>query len=175
MLGIMLPPPRVTDDTDPADVDHTGDSTTPTDGQLVPDYRQLGFRVPAIVVSNLAPRRIEHRGPYEHSSTLKLIESTFGLHSITARDTHALDLGRVLDRHPHRPVPAGAIPTSSQVLGPVSDAAAICSADSVQSVSPAPVRRGKPPAQAPPLSPSGVPSGAGMVEFGRRYRQQKGG
>jgi phospholipase C len=170
-----VPPPRVTDDTGPADVDHTGDSTTPTDGQLVPDYRQLGFRVPAIVVSNLAPRQVEHRGPYEHTSTLKLIESTFGLHSITARDAHALDLGRVLDRHPRRPVPAGAIPASSQVLGPVSDAAAICSADSVQSVSPAPVRRGKRPAQAPPLSPSGVPSGAGMVEFGRRYRQQRGG
>ena len=118
---------------------------------------------------------IEHRGPYEHSSTLKLIESTFGLHPITARETHALDLGRVLDRHPRRPAPAGAIPTSSQVLGPVSDAAAICSADSAQSVSPAPVRRGKRPAQAPPLSPSGVPSGAGMVEFGRRYRQQRGG
>jgi phospholipase C len=170
-----VPPPRVTDDTDPADVDHTGDSTTPTDGQLVPDYRQLGFRVPAIVVSNLAPRQVEHRGPYEHTSTLKLIESTFGLHPITARDAHALNLGRVLDRHPRHPVPAGAIPTSSQVLGPVSDAAAICSADSVQSVSPAPVRRGKPPVQAPPLSPSGVPSGAGMVEFGRRYRRQKGG
>src|SRR5215831_14697888 len=169
-----VPPPRVTDDTDPADVDHTGDSTTPTDGQLVPDYRQLGFRVPAIVVSNLAPRQVEHRGPYEHTSTLKLIESTFGLHPITARDAHALDLGRVLDRHPRRPVPAGAIPTSSQVLGPVSDAAAICSADSVQSVSPAPVRRGKRPAQAPPLSASGVPSGAGMVEFGSHYRQEHG-
>jgi phospholipase C len=141
----------------------------------VPDYRQLGFRVPAIVVSNLAPRQVEHRGPYEHTSTLKLIESTFGLRPITARDAHALDLGRVLDRHPRRPVPAGAIPTSSQVLGPVSDAAAICSGDSVQSVSPAPARRGKRPAQAPTLSPAGVPSGAGMVELGRRYRQQKGG
>ena len=50
-----VPPPRVIDDTNPADVDHTGDGTTPTDGQLIPDYTQLGFRVPAIVVSNLAP------------------------------------------------------------------------------------------------------------------------
>jgi phospholipase C len=31
-------PPRVIDDTNPADVDHTGNSTTPTDGRLVPDY-----------------------------------------------------------------------------------------------------------------------------------------
>src|SRR5215831_459312 len=166
-----VPPPQVIDDTDPADVDHTGDGATPTDGQLIPDYRQLGFRVPAIVVSNLAPRRADHRGPFEHTSTLKLIESTFGLHSLTARDAHALNLGRVLGRYPRRPVPPGAIPTSSEVLGPVSDAAAICSADSVQSVSPPPVRRGKRPADPPPLSPSGVPSGAGMVNFGRAYRK----
>jgi phospholipase C len=127
------------------------------------------------VVSNLARRQVAHHGPFEHVSTLKLIETTFGLHSLTARDAHAENLGKVLDRSPRHRVPADAIPTSSQVLGPVSDPAAICSADSVQSVSPAPVRRGKRPAQAPPLSPSGVPSGAGMVEFGRRYRQQKGG
>ena len=41
-----VPPPQVIDDTNPADVDHTGDGTTPTDGQLIPDYQQLGFRVP---------------------------------------------------------------------------------------------------------------------------------
>ena len=46
------------DDTDPATVDHTGNSTTPTDGRLVPDYSQLGFRVPAIVVSNFARARV---------------------------------------------------------------------------------------------------------------------
>ena len=33
-----VPPPQVIDDTNPANVDHAGDSTTPTDGQLVPDY-----------------------------------------------------------------------------------------------------------------------------------------
>jgi phospholipase C len=89
----------------------------PTDGQLVPDYPQLGFRVPAIVISNLARRQVVHHGPFEHSSTLKLIESTFGLNSLTARDAHALNLGLVLDRSPRNHVPARAIPTSSQVLG----------------------------------------------------------
>ncbi len=58
-----VPPPHVIDDTDPATVDHTGDSTTPTDGQLIPDYTQLGFRVPAIVVSNLAPARVDAPRP----------------------------------------------------------------------------------------------------------------
>ncbi len=64
-----VPPPIVIDDTNPADVMHAGDSTTPTDGQLVPNYRQLGFRVPAIIVSNLVhPGRVEHLAP---SSTVR--------------------------------------------------------------------------------------------------------
>ena len=169
-----VPPPKAVDDTNPADVDHTGDGTTPTDGQLIPDYRQLGFRVPAIVVSNLAADQVDHRGPYEHTSTLKLIESTFGLHPLTARDAHARNLGEVLERRPRRPVPAGAIPTSSQVLGPVSDAAAICSADSVQSVSPEPLRRGHRKPGTRVLPQSGSPTGAGMVGFGQEYRKEHG-
>ena len=108
-----VPPPRVTDDTNPASVDHTGDGTTPTDGQLVPDYRQLGFRVPAIVVSNLAEPAVVHHGPFEHASTLRLIESTFGLNADhragrPRRRTSARCCGQAA---PHR-VPAGAIPTS---------------------------------------------------------------
>src|SRR6266568_3129553 len=121
-----VPPPKVIDDTDPNTVNHTGDSTTPTDGQLIPDYRQLGFRVPAIVVSNLAASHVVHHGPFEHASTLKLIESTFGLQPMTARDRYAENLGDVLLRQPRRPVPAGAIPTSAEVAGPANDAAAVC-------------------------------------------------
>ena len=168
-----MPPPRVIDDTNPADVDHTGDGTTPTDGQLIPDYRQLGFRVPTIVVSNLARRQVVHHGPFEHASTLKLIETTFGLHSLTARDAHAENLGKVLDRSPRHRVPAGAIPTSSQVLGPVNDPSAICSVDSVQSVSPAPVRKGHHPGAPAPFSPSGWPTGSGMAGFGSHYRKER--
>ena len=170
-----VPPPHVIDHTNPANVNHTGDSTTPTDGQLVPDYTQLGFRVPAIVVSNLAAERVIHQGPYEHTSTLALIESAFGLQPLTARDAHARNLGEVLLRSPRRGVPAGALPTSAQVLGPVSDAAAICSADSVQSVAPAPLRRGTRPAGPPVLHQSGYPSGSGMAKFGKEYRAKQGG
>jgi phospholipase C len=167
-----VPPPKVVDDTDPAGVDHTGDSTTPTDGQTIPDYRQLGIRVPTIVVSNLAPARIVHHGPFEHASTLKMIESTFGLQAMTARDAHAQDLGQVLERHPRRPVPDGAIPTSAQVLGPVSDAAAVCGADSVQSVAPQPVHHGHGHGKGhgqefPPQVP-------GMATFGREYKREHG-
>jgi phospholipase C len=160
-----VPPPRVVDDTDPSTVDHTGDGSTPTEGRLIPDYRQLGFRVPAIVVSNLAPARVVHQGPFEHTSTLKLIETTFGLHSLTARDAHAQNLGDVLESHPRHPVPAGTIPTSDQVPGPANDAAAVCSASSVQSVSPEPVRRHD---RSLPLAQQPRPSSGGLVTYGRK-------
>jgi len=130
--------------------------------------------VPAIVISNLARRQVVHHGPFEHTSTLKLIETTFGLQSLTARDAHAVNLGKVLDRSPRHSVPASAIPTSSQVLGPVSDPAAICSADSVQSVSPAPVRTGRRHGPPPPFSLPGWPTGSGMAGFGTHFRKGHG-
>jgi phospholipase C len=139
---------------------------------LIPDYRQLGCRVPAIVVSNLAPAKVVNHGPFEHSSTLKLIESTFGLRSLTARDAHAENLGQVLQHTPRRPIASGAIPTSSEVFGPVSDPAAVCSADSVQSVSPAPKHVGKRSADTP--APT-APQVAGMVAFTREHRQGNAG
>jgi phospholipase C len=136
----------------------------------VPDYTQLGFRVPAIVVSNLAPAQVIHHGPYEHASTLKLIESTFGLQSLTARDANARDLGEVLERFPRRAVRAGAVPRSSEVPGPANDAAAVCSAASVQSVSPRPVRLGRGDGDPNKHHRSGYPTGHGMAGFGRKLR-----
>ena len=168
-------PPRVIDHTNPKDVNHAGDGKKPTDGRLIPDYRQLGFRVPAIVVSNLARRgRVVQDGPYEHTSSLKLIETTFGLHPLTARDKHALNLGRVLDAKPHPAIPAGSIPTSKQVPGPKNDASAVCSAKSVQSVSPPPVHEGTAPASAHPqeLYRSGWPTGSGMDGLGKELRRR---
>jgi phospholipase C len=155
-----VPPPQVIDDTNPANVMHAGDSTTPTDGQLIPNYRQLGFRVPAIVVSNLVrPHQVVHDGPFQHCSSLALIESTFGLTPLTARDRNARNLAGILLPAPVPPrfaVPPTSIPTSADVIGPAIsppsesllqvlegtaayDPADICSADSVQSASPDPV------------------------------------
>jgi phospholipase C len=167
-----VPPPRVIDNTNPAHVNHSGDGKKPTDGHLVPDYRQLGFRVPAIVVSNLAPGGVVHDGPFEHASTLKLIETTFGLQSLTARDANATNIADILLGRPFVQTQPDAIPTSSQVPGPASDAAAVCSAASVQSVSPVPVHVGKHPRHAQELYPSGFPTGAGMAGFGRELRDQ---
>jgi phospholipase C len=181
-----VPPPRVIDDTNPADVMHAGDGTTPTDGQLIPDYRQLGFRVPAIVVSNLVrPHQVVHEGPFEHDSSLALIESTFGLSPLTARDRHARNLAEILLPSPlpaRFAVPATSIPTSADVIGPAIsppsesllqvlegtaayDPADVCSADSVQSVSPDPVNHPR-----LPQTFGGIPGligTAGMADLSR--------
>ena len=74
---------------------------------------------------------------------------------------------------PRRAFPEGVIPTSAQVLGPVSDAAAICSADSVQSVSPKPLHVGKGPHSHVLLAQSGSPTGSGMVGLGRELRKNQ--
>ena len=166
-----VPPPQVIDDTNPDDVDHGGDSSTPTDGQLIPDYRQLGIRGPVIVVSNLAPRRVVNHGPFEHTSTLKMIESVFGLNSLTARDAQRREPGHGPGA---RPVAGGRHPDQQPGDGPVSDAAAICSADSVQSVSPKPVKHGPHlHVEVPVLPQSGWPTGSGMVGFGKEHRKNQ--
>ncbi len=185
--------PKVVDDTNPADIMHAGDSTTPTDGQLVPDYSQLGFRVPAIVVSNLVrPRRVVHSGPFQHCSSLALIESTFGLKPLTTRDRYARDLQQLLLPSPVPPgftVPPSSIPTSAEVIGPAIsspsepllqvlsgpaefDPAAMCSAESVQSVSPAPVNH--PPRPQKSGAIAGLKGTAGMADLNRHYHAAGG-
>jgi phospholipase C len=186
-------PPTVTDDTNPNLVNHTGDSTTPTDGQTIPNYTQLGFRVPAIVVTDLVtPGQVVHSGPFEHTSTLALIESTFGLSSLTARDANAQNLDQVLLGAPVAdPVDSTTIPTSSDVDGPAIsapseslltilegtgnfDPAAQCGETSVQSVSPAPVGgpgNGTPEFPWSPVVPVAVAGTAGMLALNRHYKK----
>src|SRR5262249_61454335 len=106
-----------------------------------PNARKLGCGGPPRVVSTWAAEPLAPAGPFEHPSTLKLIESPFGLRPLTARDANAMTLGQILHRRVRRPVPAGAIPTSSQVPGPADDAAPFCSAARVQPTSPAPPSR----------------------------------
>ena len=132
------------------------------------------------------PRRVIHEGPFEHCSSLALIESVFGLNPLTARDKNARNL---LDILRPAPVPSplavrpSAIPQSTDVIGPpVSppseslievlegtasyDPAAICSANSVQSVSPAPVNH--PPR---PQSFGGIPGLAGTSGMSDLYQR----
>ncbi len=142
-----VPPPQVIDDTNPATVDHTGDGTTPTDGQLIPDYTQLGFRVPAIVVSNLAAGHGRASRPVRAHLDADADRVDLRAPAAHGQGRQRREPGRGARPAPAPPVPPAPIPTSSQVPGPVNDAAAVCSADSVQSVSPEPLRRGHRPAR----------------------------
>jgi phospholipase C len=57
----------------------------------VASYHQLGFRVPAVVVSPYArPLYVSHR-VYDHTSVLKLIERKWNLPPLTRRDAAVLD------------------------------------------------------------------------------------
>ncbi len=59
-------------------------------------FRQLGVRVPAVVVSpRIARGTIDHR-LYDHSSIPKTIEMAFGLKSLTQRDAAANSAGALL-------------------------------------------------------------------------------
>ena len=134
-----VPPPTVVDDTDPTTVSHTGDVTTL--GQSHPNYGQLGFRVPCVVVSPFGHPGVVHQGPFEHTSSLAMIESLFGLHPLTARDAHAKNLLSALDlTRRRRDDPSSRIPTALEVPGPSIGALAACGTPfSATSASPAPV------------------------------------
>jgi phospholipase C len=80
-----VPPPRVRDD-----------NINPNFGAH-PDYGRVGFRVPAILISPYAPRRIETRGPFEHCSILRMIEWRWNLAPMHARDRYAKNLAAALD------------------------------------------------------------------------------
>jgi phospholipase C len=178
-----VPPPQVTDTTDPSTVNHTGDSRPAGfPGPDHPDYTQLGFRVPTIVVSDYAPRQIVSDGPYEHASTLCMIESLFGLDPIytdpttgdKTRDGYARNLQAVLSTTARTDDPSTSIPRSTDVLGPVTGAAAACLPTSQVSVSPA---AASPPAGLPEFSapvevPVGLAGTAGLAALGVRMRRQ---
>jgi phospholipase C len=77
----------------PAAID---DNVNPNPGPH-PDYKRLGFRVPAIAMGPYAPKKVETAGPYEHCSILKMIEWRWGLKPMTARDANAKNLAEALD------------------------------------------------------------------------------
>lgn len=60
------------------------------------DFRQLGVRVPAVVVSPYIKRGTIDHTTYDHSSIPATIERLFGLASLTARDASARDMLHLL-------------------------------------------------------------------------------
>lgn len=168
-------PPKVIDHTNPSNVNHGGNSRpSGFPGPNYPDYTQLGFRVPAIIVSNYASAQVVHDGPFEHTSTLAMIESAFGLKPLTARDANALNLGQVLCTTKRTDDPSSLVPVSSAVPGPATGAVAACSVTSTPSVPPSPL----PPAATPefPISPAipiALVGTAGMAALAMHNRNRR--
>jgi phospholipase C len=59
------------------------------------DFRQLGVRVPTVVVSPLISKGIIDHTIYDHTSVLATIEKLFGLESLTKRDATANNLNHL--------------------------------------------------------------------------------
>ena len=67
------------------------------------DFRQLGVRVPAVVVSPWIPKGTVDHTQYDHTSVLRTIENLFGISSLTARDAAADDVLALLSMPAVRP------------------------------------------------------------------------
>jgi phospholipase C len=69
------------------------------------DFGQMGFRVPAIVVSPYARRGGVVHTRFGHKSILKLVEYRYGLRPLTRRDARANNAGIALDfnQRPRKP------------------------------------------------------------------------
>jgi len=134
-------------------------TTRPASWGPHPDYRQLGFRVPCILVSPFAPARVVHDGPFEHSSVLRMIEWRWGLAPLTARDANARNLAEALDFSQARtdapPIPQPT-PAVSVRCGPLSVAAH----------PPAPISSPAPGGAATPAGSSGSGGGANVAGQG---------
>jgi phospholipase C len=74
------------------------------------DFGQMGFRVPAIVISPYSRRRRIIHTRLGHESILKLVEYRYGLRSLTRRDAKANNAGLALDFH-QRPRKPPSLPT----------------------------------------------------------------
>ncbi|MFP5327395.1 MAG: alkaline phosphatase family protein, partial [Acidimicrobiia bacterium] len=66
------------------------------DERAAQGFDQLGFRVPAAVISPFATGGLASH-TYDHTSILKFIEWRYGLGNLTMRDAAARNIGEVLD------------------------------------------------------------------------------
>jgi phospholipase C len=96
-------------------------------------YDQLGFRVPAVVVSPYGKPGYVSSTVYDHTSALKLIENKWNLPPLTKRDAAAVDPLDMVDftqppaflQPPELPAPARPWPDAPAVSMPVRAAQAV--------------------------------------------------
>lgn len=74
-----------------------GDSiTNPENNHHNFDFKLLGVRVPAVIISPLIPKGAIDHTLYDHTSVLATVEHLFGLQPLTQRDQHANTLTHLL-------------------------------------------------------------------------------
>jgi phospholipase C len=61
------------------------------------DFTRTGFRVPMMVVSPFSKKNYVSHTPADHTAILKLIETRFGLPSLTKRDAAQMDMTEFFD------------------------------------------------------------------------------
>ncbi|MEA2645303.1 MAG: phospholipase [Chloroflexota bacterium] len=132
-------------------------TTRPDDWGPHPDYRQLGFRVPAVVASPFSPKTVFHDNgaPFEHTSILKMIEWRWGLDPLTDRDANARNLADMRDFNLARTD----LPEIPQPLPP---APLVCGVSSTPAQRPDPVATGASSAPSPSPSPAPGVAGGGL-------------
>ena len=88
------------------------------------DFKQLGVRVPAVIISPLIPKGVIDSTIYDHTSVLATIESIFGLLPLTERDKQANTLNHLFsltiprnDAPTTLPAPANSGITYDQIHG----------------------------------------------------------
>jgi phospholipase C len=79
------------------------------------DFSQMGFRIPAVLVSPYARRGYVDHSIYGFESILKMIRYRFGLAPLTPRDLYAHNIATSFDfEHPHLEPPN--LPTPAQIV-----------------------------------------------------------
>ncbi len=79
-----------------------GDSDMPGNNHNGFDFRQLGVRVPTVIVSPLVAKGTIDHTTYDHTSVLATVEKLLGLGSLTKRDAAAQTLNHLFEGHSSR-------------------------------------------------------------------------
>jgi phospholipase C len=98
-----VPPPRVPD---------ARNSSSPAD-----DFGQMGFRIPAVIVSPWVKRRHVEHSIYGFESILKMIEYRFRLRPLTKRDSYAQNIARSFDWESKPRLDRPDLPKPAHVVG----------------------------------------------------------
>jgi phospholipase C len=95
-------PPRVPDDRNDLDINK--------------DYGQMGFRVPAVLVSPYARRGHVDHTQWGFESILKMIRYRYGLAPLTKRDSYARNIARAFDFGSKPPLGLPSLPDPANVI-----------------------------------------------------------